>query len=108
MPTKPSVGKGGIDEVLEECREEKGLFPSPLEESLRRRCWREEGKPRQPCVVTKSGPCGRQGRGGPGRAKEPDRGLKHEVRVHTECAKQELNEDVICSFWKLKVTQDVY
>lgn len=30
IPKKPSVGKGGIDEVPEECREEKGLLPSPL------------------------------------------------------------------------------
>lgn len=99
---------GGIDVVPEECREEKGLFPSPLEEGLWRLCWREEGKPCQPCVVTKSGPCGQQGHGRPGRAKEPDRGPKHEIRVHTECANQELNEDVMCSFWKLKVMQDVY
>lgn len=49
--------------------------------------------------MTKSGPCGQQGRGGPGR------GPKHEIHVHTGCAKQELNEDVICSFWKLKVMQ---
>lgn len=65
MPKKPRVGKGGIDEVPEECREEKGLFPRPLEEGLWRLYLREEGKPCQPCVVTKSGPCGQQGRGGP-------------------------------------------
>lgn len=108
MPTKSSVGKGGIDEVLEECGEEKELLPSPLEEGLWRLCWRGEGQSRQPLCSDQRWTMQAAGHGGPGRAKELDRVLKHEIHVHTGRAKQEQNEEVICCFWKLKVMQDLY